>query len=103
MNGFWGYVFSFEKLITVRVTRLIYIVGLVVGVLSGVVGFVNGLSMMNYNAAMGLGTAMLSLIGMLAGLLFWRLLCEFGIVVFGIYDRLGDIREQLKPEGAKAS
>jgi hypothetical protein len=33
------------------------------------------------------------------GLLMWRVLCELYIVIFGMYDRLGQIRDSLARRG----
>jgi membrane-associated PAP2 superfamily phosphatase len=91
-NGGWSYIFSFGKLIAPKIIWLIYMAGLVVGVITGLVGITRGFNFLSFNAALGLGTILLSLLLTALGLLAWRILCEFYIVFFGIYDRLGEIK-----------
>jgi hypothetical protein len=81
--------FSFEKLITPMIIKLVYIIGLVLIALGGIVGFFGAF------AASGFGSALLTLIGALVGLLAWRIYCELVMVFFGLYDRAGEIRDRL--------
>jgi hypothetical protein len=80
---------SFEKFITPTIIKLVYIVGIVLIVIGGLVGFFGAF------AASGFGAALVTLIGALAGLLAWRVYCELVMVFFGLYDRAGEIRDRL--------
>ncbi|WP_300616684.1 DUF4282 domain-containing protein [Dokdonella sp.] len=42
----------------------------------------------------GIKGVLVSLLGMVIGVLFWRVWCELMIVVFNIYDVLKDIRNR---------
>jgi Domain of unknown function (DUF4282) len=91
-NSGWSYIFSFGKLIAPKIIWIIYMAGLVVGVIAGLVGVTRGFNFLSFNAALGLGAILLSLLLTAISLLAWRILCEFYIVFFGIYDRLGAIQ-----------
>jgi hypothetical protein len=80
---------SFEKFVTPTLVKIIYWLGIAAIVLAGLFGFFASLA----NGA--LGTALLGLIFTLLGLLGWRVLCEIYIVVFGMFERLGSIRDAL--------
>lgn len=80
--------FSFEKLITPTVIKIVYWIGLVAIVLGGLFSFFQMISIDGL-------TALLTLVGMLIGLLFWRVLCEGIIVGFNMLARLTEIRDAL--------
>ena len=80
---------GFEKLVTPPIIRFVYWIGIIAGVLFGVGG-----SLMLLTQGMVLN-ALLYLAATILGLLGWRILCELYIVAFGIYDRLGHIRDTL--------
>lgn len=42
-------------------------------------------------------------IGGVIALIFWRFLCEIYIVIFGMYDRLGDIQTALGAKNASST
>ncbi len=87
---------NFEKLIAPKVLKVVYWLGLAGIVVMVLIGMAGGLAAMQYSFATGLGTILMSLIGGLFGLLMWRVLIEMYTVFFGIYERLGDIRESVK-------
>lgn len=92
-NGIWSYVFSFEKLITIKITKFIYFFGLAGIAIMGIIGVFKGFSLMSYSAATGLGSVFLALVATAGGFVLWRVICEVYIVFFGLYDRVGDIRD----------
>lgn len=88
---------SFEKTLSLTLLRLVYGLGLLgIGIMV-IVTVLGGFSAMRYSAAAGLGTVVLALLGGVVGTLLWRVMCELWMVIFGIYDRLGQIKEQLGP------
>ncbi|WP_338466722.1 DUF4282 domain-containing protein [Novosphingobium sp. ZN18A2] len=89
---------NFEKLVTPKVIKIIYWLGLVGMAIFALITFAGALGMMRYSFATGVGTILLSVVGFGFGVLFWRVLMEVYMVFFGIYDRLGDIREDLRKE-----
>lgn len=81
--------FGFEKLVTTTVIKIVYWIGIVVGILSGLGSFLFAL----FNGLLFQG--LIYLVTAVLGLLMWRVLCELYIVIFGMYDRLGQIRDSL--------
>jgi hypothetical protein len=84
-----GSFLSFEKLITPTIIKAVYVIGLILILLGGVISFFTSLF------AGAFGSALLTLLGTLVGLLAWRMYCELVIVLFGLYDRAGEIRDRL--------
>jgi hypothetical protein len=80
--------FSFEKLITPTVIKIVYWVGLIVILLGGLFSFFQMISLDGL-------TALLTLVGTLIGLLFWRVFCEGVIVAFNMLARMTEIRDAL--------
>jgi hypothetical protein len=89
---------SFEKLVAPKVLKIIYWLGLAGIAIMCLISFVGGIGVMRYSFATGLGTMLLALIGLCFGVLLWRVLIEMYTVFFGIYERLGDIRDGLKKD-----
>jgi hypothetical protein len=80
--------FSFEKLITPTVIKIVYWIGLVFIILGSLFTF---FQMISVDGLYALGV----LIAMLLGLLFWRVFCEGIIVAFNMLARLTEIRDAL--------
>lgn len=89
---------SFEKLVAPKVLKIIYWLGLIGIVLLCLISFAGAFGMMQYSFATGLGTMIMSLVGLVFGVLLWRVVIEMYMVFFGIYERLGDVRESLKKD-----
>lgn len=93
--------FNFDSFVFPRIVTAIYWIGLVVIGLSTLVGFFGMLfGGPNYGDAMGAGGgivgALMTLIGGVIGVIGWRLLVEFWLVIFSIRDLLRDIRDGTK-------
>lgn len=80
---------SFEKLIAPTIVKIVYWIGIVLIVISVIGSFIAAISTDQATAAL------LALVMLPFALLFWRILCELYIVVFGMYERLGAIRDLL--------
>ena len=81
--------FSFKQMVSTRVIKLIYIVGLIVITCAG--GFFVGgggvaLQDMPYGASFGVGLGILT-----GGNLLWRLVCEAWILLFSMHETLVSI------------
>lgn len=99
MNGFEiGDLFKFDKMVAPTVLRIVYWLGLIGIALACLMSLIGAISMMSYSAATGLGTLLLSIIGLAFGTLVWRIVIEIYMVIFSINDRLGDIRDRLPPK-----
>lgn len=85
---------SFEKLIAPRLLKVVYWIGLAGIAIFALMSLAGSLTMLQYSAATALGTMILSIIGFGFAVLFWRVMIEIYIVLFGIYERLGEIRDK---------
>jgi len=89
MDSIFKRFFSFEKLIATGLIKFIYWVG-IIGIGLFVIAAIFG------GFSQGFGPGMGSLFGApligAVSLLFWRFICEIYLVIFGIYDRLGNIQ-----------
>jgi hypothetical protein len=80
----------FEKMLTPRLAKLGFYVLSALAILAGVIVMFSGM-----NARFGGGMRVVAGLGLaLFGPLFVRIACEQVIVIFGIYERLGQIRDQ---------
>ncbi len=85
---------SFEKLIAPRLLKVVYWIGLAGIAIFALMSLAGSLTMLQYSAATALGTMILSIVGFGFAVLFWRVMIEIYIVLFGIYERLGEIRDK---------
>ncbi len=95
MNDFVKRFINFDKLIATTLIKILYWVGLAGIAVWGLVFLVSAFGMMTQSVLAGLGMLILLPIALAIMLLFWRFLCEVYIVIFGIYDRLGEVRDRL--------
>lgn len=87
---------TFEKLLSSRLVRLLYMIGLLGGGILSIGALLSALSKLRYDVAGGAGGVAVVLVLTAAGLLAWRLVCEAMILAFAIYDRLGEINANTK-------
>lgn len=91
---------SFDTFVFPKIAVILYWIGLVFIILGTIVGVIGGLLYGNMAAdpAMGAGDGFLAvivaLVGGIVGIVFWRLVVEFWLVIFSIRDTLRDIRDQ---------
>ena len=89
---------SFEKMLATRIIRVVYLIGLVAAAIIGLIAFVGSLiALFSGNIGNGLAGIVVTVVGVVVWLLVWRLSCEVWIVMFGIYDRLGEIKANTTP------
>lgn len=91
-----GSLLNFDKFVAPTLIKIVYWLGIVGIVLGMLVSMAGALQMMSYNAATGLGSILIAVIGAAVGLLVWRVICELWIVIFSINDRLGVLVERGK-------
>ena len=82
---------SFDKMIAMPANKVMYIIGLICIAIFGIKFIFEG-SIVGFFS--GIATVVV-------GVVIWRITCESAILLFGIYDRLGDIKMALKGEEAK--
>jgi hypothetical protein len=93
LSRFWG----FDRLLGGSLIKIVYYIGLVGIALWVLFGLVSSIRMMDYAAGTGLSGLLITLVGALFGLVFWRVTCELWLIIFQIHDRLGEIRDRLPP------
>jgi hypothetical protein len=86
---------GFDKLIAIPMIKIVYWVGNV-GLVIALLMTLASLFTPAYYGVTGV-SVFLGILGICFGFLIWRVSCEMWIVLFGIYDRLGEIRDQNKP------
>ncbi len=89
---------SFEDLISTDLIKILYWLGIIGIALMTLTNMFRGFSA-------GFGAGLGGIIGALVfagfSVLFWRVICEIYMVVFGIYDRLGNIQKSVGDEPVK--
>jgi hypothetical protein len=86
---------NFEKLLSLTLLRIVYFLGLLGICLAVLFAGFGALGVMRYSFVTGVGTLVFAIVSGAMGVLVWRVICELWTVLFGIYDRLGQIKEQL--------
>ena len=76
---------SFDKLIGTKLIKILYFVGLIGIILGGFASLIAGFQI-------GIGAVVMAIIGTLAGILFWRFICEIYLLFFRMSDDLRDIK-----------
>lgn len=91
---------SFDSFIFPRIASVIYWVGLIIIIVFTVAGAFSALIMGSQETELGLGGGIFGLaaaiLGGLIGIIIWRVVVEFWLVVFSINETLRDIRDQGK-------
>lgn len=93
LSRFW----TFDTLLGGSIIKILYYLGLAGIALYVLFGIIAALGMVQYSAASGLGLLILTLVGGVIGVVFWRVTCELWLIIFKTYDRLGEIRDRLPP------
>ena len=81
---------SFEQLISTSLIKILYWAGIIGIVLFTLIGMFSGFAL-EFDA--GVTILFTSLIWGAFAILFWRVMCEIYIVLFRMYDRLGNIQK----------
>jgi Domain of unknown function (DUF4282) len=86
--------FQWERFITPSIIKIFYWLSVGVSVLVGVVGILFGLGQLFLSPLMGLVTVIVSLIMILIGVIFARIIAEYVLIMFRINEHLGAIRNR---------
>ena len=86
--------FQWERFITPSIIKWFYLLAVIVTILTGGSGVVLGLGTMMLNPIGGLITVVSSFLGMLAGIVFMRIVSEFVLITFRINEHLGAMRNR---------
>jgi hypothetical protein len=86
--------FQWERFITPSIIKIFYWLAVGISVLYGLYGVITGLFMILFNPLAGLFWIIASLIGVLIGVIFARIISEFVLIMFRINEHLGAIRQR---------
>jgi Domain of unknown function (DUF4282) len=86
--------FQWERFITPSIIKLFYWLTVGISVLFGLSGIVSGLTLMALSPLAGLFWIIASLIGVVIGVIFARIVAEFVLIMFRINEHLGAIRQR---------
>jgi predicted membrane channel-forming protein YqfA (hemolysin III family) len=86
--------FQWERFITPSIIKIFYWLAVGISVLFGLSGVISGLALMAHTFFYGLFTIAASLIGLVIGVIFARIISEFVLIMFRINEHLGAIRQR---------
>ena len=86
--------FQWERFITPSIIKIFYWLMVALSLLLGVAGILSGLAAMFGSPLGGLVTVISSLIGILIGVIFARIVSEYVLIMFRINEHLGAIRNR---------
>jgi hypothetical protein len=86
--------FQWDRFITPSIIKIFYWLAVAASVLSGLSGIFSGLSMMVVSPFAGLMMVLVSLLIVVIGVIFSRVVAEFVLIVFRISEHLGAIRQR---------
>jgi hypothetical protein len=90
----WQDLFQWDRFITPTIIKIFYWLAIGLSVLWGLAGVFGGLAAMMLNPFTGFILVILSLVGIVAGVIFARIVAEFVLIVFRINEHLGAIRDR---------
>lgn len=86
--------FQWERFITPSIVKIFYWLSVGISVLFGLSGVMNGVGLMAHSLFGGIFLIVGSLIGMVIGVIFARIISEFVLIMFRINEHLGAIRQR---------
>jgi hypothetical protein len=86
--------FQWERFVTPSIIKLFFWLAIVVIVLLGLSGIASALQMMTASPGVGVFMLLGTLIGVVIGVLFARIVAEFVLIVFRINEHLGAMRSR---------
>lgn len=89
-----GDLFQWERFITPSIIKVFYWLSVLLAVLVGLSGIVAGLFQLLVSPIGGLITIVVSLIAILMGVIFARIVAEYVLIIFRINEHLGAIRNR---------
>ncbi len=91
--------FQWERFITPSIIKIFYWLAVGMSVLFALSGIVSGLALMSLHPLAGIFWILGSLIGLVIGVIFSRILSEFFLIMFRINEHLGAIRQKPDDRG----
>jgi len=85
---------QWDRFITPSIIKIFYWLAVGISVLYGLSGIISGLALMSLHPLGGFLWVIGSLIGIVIGVLFARIISEFVLIMFRINEHLGAIRQR---------
>jgi hypothetical protein len=89
-----GDLFQWERFVTPSIIKIFYWLAVGITLLFGLSGVASAFGMMTVSVGGGLLMLLASLLGMVGGVIFARIVAEFILIVFRINEHLGAIRNR---------
>ena len=86
--------FQWERFITPSIIKFLYWLAVGISCLFGLSGIISGLALMSLHPLAGIFSILGSMIGIVMGVFFARIVCEFFLIMFRINEHLGAIRQR---------
>jgi hypothetical protein len=86
--------FQWERFVTPSIIKLFFWLAIAIVLLAGVSGIGSALGMMAVAPGVGIIMLLASVLGMVIGVIFARIVAEFVLIVFRINEHLGAIRSR---------
>jgi Domain of unknown function (DUF4282) len=86
--------FQWERFVTPSIIKFFFWLAVAIIILFGLSGIASALQMMTTSAGVGFFMLLGSLLGVVIGILFARIVSEFVLIVFRINEHLGAIRNR---------
>jgi len=86
--------FQWERFITPAIVKVFYWLAVGISVLFGLSGILSGFALMALHPLGGLLWVIGSLVGIVIGVIFARMISEFALIIFRINEHLGAIRQR---------
>ena len=86
--------FQWERFVTPSIIKLFFWLAIGIIGLFGLSGIASALTMMSASPGVGIIMLLLSLLGVVIGVIFARIVAEFILIVFRINEHLGAIRNR---------
>ena len=86
--------FQWERFVTPSIIKLFFWLAIGIIVLAGLSGIASAVQMMALSPGVGVFMLLGSLLGVIIGVLFARIVAEFVLIVFRINEHLGAIRNR---------
>ena len=86
--------FQWERFVTPSIIKLFFWLAIAIVLLAGISGIGSALGLMAVAPGVGLIMLLASVLGMVIGVIFARIVAEFVLIVFRINEHLGAIRSR---------
>lgn len=91
--------FNFESFISTTIIKLVFVLGVILGVIGWLAS--TGLAAVQQGATQAVAAFVVGAIGLVLGLLLWRVYCEIAIVMFRIYEEIEGLRDVMEDSTAQ--